>query len=99
MKSSHLLTLAIAIATVGLSLPARADNATTNESVQTVIVTGSNNSVNQSNNTSVQNRDRRNGDNTGTAVRTRQNADILGDGNTVNQSNQTRVGYSRYRNR
>ncbi len=93
------MSIAITVAAVGLSLPARADQATVSETVQTAIVTGNGNTVNQSNNSTISNYSRRNSDNSGTVVRTRQNADILGDGNVVNQSNQTRVGQSKYRNR
>lgn len=99
MKSSHILSLTIAVATIGLSLPARADNATVNNNVQSVVITGNNNTVNQNNNTSIQNNGRSNLDNAGTAVRNRQAVDILGNGNFVNQSNQTQIRQSRYRNR
>jgi hypothetical protein len=90
MKSSHLITLILTFATIGLSLPARADQAVVNESNQTAIITGSNNTINQSNNTTIRDRGNRGG-NTGTVVRNRQNADVAGDGNTVNQTNRTQV--------
>jgi hypothetical protein len=90
MKSSHLITLILSVATIGLSLPARADQAVVNESNQTAIITGSNNSINQSNNTTIRDRGNRNS-NTGTAVRNNQTADVLGNGNRVNQTNRTEV--------
>jgi hypothetical protein len=99
MKSLQLMSIAITVAVVGLSLPARADQATVSETVQNAVVTGNGNSVNQSSSTTLINNSRRNSDNSGTVVRTRQNADIFGNGNTVNQSSETRVGQSRYRNR
>jgi hypothetical protein len=90
MKSSHLITLILTFATIGLSLPARADQAVVNENNQTAVISGSNNTVNQSNNTTI--RDRSNhGGNSGTSVRNRQTADIAGDNNTVNQTNRTQI--------
>lgn len=99
MKALHLVPLALTIAVVGLSLPARADQATVSETVQTAIVTGNGNTVNQSNSTSINNSSRYNRDSSATVVRTRQNADVFGNGNVVNQTSETRVGQSRYRNR
>ncbi len=99
MKALNLISIAITVAAVGLSLPARADQATVNETVQSAVITGNGNTVNQSNNSSISNYSSRNRDNSGTVVRTQQTADVLGNGNVVNQSNQTRVGQSRYRNR
>jgi hypothetical protein len=90
MKSSHLIPLILTFATIGLSLPARADQAAVNESNQTAIINGSNNTVNQSNNTTIRDRSNRGG-NSGTSVRNRQTADVLGDNNTVNQTNRTQV--------
>lgn len=89
MKSTPLITLILTVATIGLSLPARADKTVINESNQTTVITGSNNTVNQSNNTTITERGNRG--NSGTVVRNRQNADIVGDGNTVNQTNRTHV--------
>jgi hypothetical protein len=99
MKPLHLMSIAMTIAAVGLSLPARADQATVSETVQTAIVTGNGNTVNQNSSTSITNNSRRNGDNSGTVVRTRQAADVFGNGNTVNQSSDIRSSQSRYRNR
>jgi hypothetical protein len=90
MKSSPLITLILTVASIGLSLPARADKTVINESNQTTVISGSNNTVNQSNNTTISERGNRGGNN-GTTVRNRQNADIVGDGNTVKQTNRTEV--------
>jgi hypothetical protein len=90
MKSSHLIALILTTATIGLSLPARADQAVVNESNQTAIINGSNNSIHQSNSTTIRDRSNRGG-NAGTSVRNRQTADILGDGNTIKQTNRTEV--------
>jgi hypothetical protein len=98
MKSSRLITLILTVATLGLSVPARADQAVVNDSNQTAIITGSGNSVNQSNNTAIRDRGSREG-NTGTVVRNRQNADVVGDNNTVNQRNQTQVDNRQQRTR
>jgi DNA repair ATPase RecN len=99
MKALQLISIAITVAAVGLSLPARADQAIVSETVQNAVVTGNNNTVNQSNSTSITSSSRGNRDSSGIVVRTRQNADVFGNGNVVNQSNESRVGQSRYRNR
>ena len=91
------IAIVLALATIGLSLPASADQAVVNETVQNAVVTGNNNSVNQSNNTSVRNGSRGRTDNQGTSIRTIQNADVLGDNNRVDQSNRTRVDNSERR--
>jgi hypothetical protein len=95
MKSSHLLTLILALAPIGLTFPAHADQAVVSDSVQTAIVNGNNNTVTQNNNTSVRG-DYRSGNN-GTSVRNRQTADVAGDNNTVNQENRTDVRQQRGR--
>ncbi len=81
----------LALATIGLSLPALADQAVVNETIQNAVVTGNNNSVNQNNNTSIRNGSRGGTGNQSTSNRTVQTADVLGDNNTVDQSNRTRV--------
>lgn len=93
------MSIALTVAAVGLSLPARADQATVNETVQTAIVNGNGNTVNQSNSSSINSNSRRNRGNSATVVRTIQNAEIFGNNNVVNQSSETRVGQSKYRNR
>jgi hypothetical protein len=92
MKSSHLITIILALAPIGLTFPARADQAVVIDSVQTAIVNGNNNTVTQDNNTSVRGDYRSgNGSNSGTSVRNRQTADVAGDGNNVYQENRTDV--------
>ncbi len=99
MKSSHLIGIILGFATIGLSLPAHADQAVSNETVQTAIVTGSNNSVNQRSNSVVVDSGRNVSNNSGTSIRTRQVADVQGDHNTVNQSSDTRVDNRQHRRR
>jgi hypothetical protein len=99
MKSLHLVSIILGFATIGLSLPAQADQAVSNETVQTAIVTGSNNSVSQRSNSVVIDSGRNSSNNSGTAIRTRQVADVQGDNNTVNQSSDTRVENRRDRRR
>ena len=95
MKSSHLISIALAFATISLSLPAHADEVN-NDSVQSVTVSGTNNTVNQRNNTTVRggNRDR-----STTTVRSTQDAQVDGQGNTINQNNNIEVDRHQQRNR
>jgi hypothetical protein len=95
MKSSHLITFIFALAPIACSLPAHADQAVVNDSVQTAIVNGNNNTVTQNNNTSIRG-DYRSG-NSGTSVRNRQTADVAGDNNTVRQDNRTDIRQQRSR--
>lgn len=96
MKLSHLITIIFALAPIALSFPARADQAVVNDSVQTAIITGNNNTVTQNNNSSVRSDDR--SGNSGTSVRNRQTADVVGNDNNVYQDNRTDIR-SRYRSR
>jgi|GEM_PF-5599304 len=96
MKPSHLIPIICALAPVALSFPARADQAVVNDSVQTAIISGSNNTVVQNNNTSIRGDDR--SGNSGTSVRNRQTADVAGDNNNVYQDNRTDIR-SRQRSR
>ncbi len=89
MKSPHLIAIILACTTIGSSLPARAD-VVSNDSVQTAVISGRNNSINQSNNTSIRG-NIRGGENTATSVRNIQSADVAGESNTVNQSNQVDI--------
>lgn len=91
MKSSHLISLILTVGTIGLSMPARADQAVVNESTQTSIINGSGNFVNQTNNSTIRDRNNSRRGNTGTSVHNRQTADVAGDSNKVQQSNQTQV--------
>jgi hypothetical protein len=100
MKSSPLVNIILSFATIGLSLPAHADEVVTNETVQTATITGSNNSVTQSSSSIVSNSSHNSRGNRATVLRTRQVADVQGDNNTVNQSNETNVENNhRYRYR
>jgi hypothetical protein len=89
MKSAHLITIILTCTTIGCSLPARAD-VVSNDSVQTAVINGRNNTINQSNNTSIRG-SVRGGDNTATSVRNIQSADVAGERNTVTQSNETEI--------
>ena len=99
MKSSHLVSIILGCATIGLSLPAHADQVVTNETIQTAIVSGSNNSVTQSSNSIVIDGGSNVRNNSGTSIRSRQVADVEGDNNTVTQSNETRIENDRRQRR
>jgi hypothetical protein len=91
MNFSTAIGMALSLITVGLSLPAQADTVNTNESIQTAVVSGNNNSVSQSN-ISIQHNDTRGnrGDRV-TSIRNRQTADIEGNNNRVDQRSETYV--------
>lgn len=94
MNFKSLLVVALSCATLGLSLPARADDtATVVSNNQSTIVTGNGNTTNQSNFTSVRNTQtgRRTTSNTGSVVTNNQAIDVAGDNNTTTQSNQTTI--------
>jgi hypothetical protein len=98
MNFKSLLVVGLSIATLGLSLPAYADDtATVVDTNQNAVVTGDHNITSQHNNTSVRNRTK--GDstdsNTGTSVKTNQNADVMGNGNATYQDSNTTVNNSR----
>jgi hypothetical protein len=100
MNFKSILVLGLSVATLGLSVPAHADdNATVVESNQNAVVTGSFNDTNQSNKTRVTNTQsgRRTTGNTGTAVTNNQNVDVLGDANSTKQDNDTTVRNSQRR--
>ncbi len=95
MNFKSILVLGLSLATVGLSLPAHADDtATVVTSSQDAIVTGDRNYTTQENITQVENsaRGRRSsGNNTGTSVGNRQSADVQGRNNDTTQINGTQV--------
>ena len=94
MNFKSILVLGFSVATLGLALPAHAgDTATVVDSQQNAIVTGDGNTVNQNNNTAVNNRQtgRRNSNATGSSVSNRQSVDILGNGNHTRQTNNTNI--------
>ena len=98
MNFKSLLVVGLSVATLGLSLPAHADDtATVVESNQGAVTTGDYNYTGQSNSTDVKNRakGRASDSNTGTSVRSNQNSDTLGTGNATVQDNSTTVNNSR----
>ena len=98
MNFKSLLVVGLSVATLGLSLPAHADDtATVVDSNQGAVTTGEGNYTRQSNDTTVNNRakGRASDSNTGTSVRSNQNADTLGTGNVTTQDNSTKVENSR----
>jgi endonuclease/exonuclease/phosphatase family metal-dependent hydrolase len=105
MNFKSILVLGLSVATLGLSLPAHADEAAAGDtatvvnSTQNAITTGDFNTTNQSNKTRVTNSQtgRRNAGNTGTVVNSSQSADTLGNFNYTNQENQTKVRNSQQR--
>jgi hypothetical protein len=90
MKYSHLVTIILTCITIGISVPARADEVVSNDSVQTAVISGRNNTINQSNNTSIRG-SARGGEKNATSVRNVQSADVAGDRNILNQSNQVEI--------
>jgi hypothetical protein len=94
MNFKSILVVGLSLATIGLSLPAHADDtATVVNSSQDAIVTGAGNGTAQVNVTSVDNYQsgRRSSGNTGTAVTNRQGADVQGRDNETIQINATEV--------
>jgi hypothetical protein len=104
MNFKSILVLGLSVATLGLSLPAHADDvagdtATVITNNQSAITTGNFNTTNQSNQTRVTNSQsgRRTPGSTGTVVNSSQAADTLGNFNYTNQENQTKVRNSQQR--
>jgi hypothetical protein len=105
MNFKSILVLGLSVATLGLSLPAHADEAAAGDtatvinSTQSAITTGDFNTTNQHNQTRVTNTQtgRRNAGNTGTVVNSAQAADTLGNFNSTNQDNKTNVRNSQQR--
>jgi hypothetical protein len=98
MNFKSLLVVGLGVATLGLSLPAHADDtATVNKTSQDAVITGNGNATSQSNDTTIRNRaaGRSTGSNTGTSNSTDQKVDVLGDGNATSQKNSTDVKNSR----
>jgi hypothetical protein len=94
MNFKSILIAGLSFATIGLSLPAHADDtATVVTSSQDAIVTGVGNRTTQANQTSVDNYQsgRRTTGNTGTSVGNRQSADVQGRFNDTIQVNDTQV--------
>jgi hypothetical protein len=102
MNFKSILVLGLSLATIGLSLPAHADDtATVINNSQDAIVTGNGNNTDQSNTTTVSNRQsgRRTSGNTGTSVSNRQSADVQGQDNNTTQTNNTTVSNYKRHNR
>ena len=98
MNFKSLLVVGLSVATLGLSLPAHADDtATVVDSNQNAVTTGNDNLTGQINSTTVNNRakGRASDSNTGTSVRSGQSSDTLGNGNATVQDNSTTVNNSR----
>ena len=90
MKSSHIFSLILSFASIGLSLPAVADQAIVSEIVQSATVSGDNNSVTQRSTINTQGVSNA-PENNGVVIRSRQVADVQGNNNTVNQSSEINV--------
>ncbi len=99
MNFKSLLAVGFGIATVALTLPARADQATVIQTQQDATLTGKNNVSTQKNVTGVLNYERSNRDNSGTAIGTSQRTDLFGEGNRATQDNKNAVGNFRVRNK
>jgi hypothetical protein len=100
MNFKSILVLGLGIATLGLSVPAHADDtATVITNNQSAVTTGDFNYTNQSNQTRVTNTQsgRRTSGSTGTVINSSQAADTLGTGNYTNQENKTTVRNSQQR--
>jgi hypothetical protein len=95
MNFKSLIIVGLGVATLGLSLPAHADNATVVTNNQDAFISGSGNTTIQTNHTSVSNRERgshkRSNSNTGTIVNNTQTADVAGDDNVTIQDNNTNI--------
>ena len=99
MNFKSLIAVGFGIATVALSLPAHADQATVIQVDQSAVTTGNRNVSNQRNSIGVLNYERGNRDSSGTSVGISQRTDTLGNKNLTNQDNKTAVGNIRIRNR
>jgi hypothetical protein len=99
MNFKSILALTLGVATIGLSLPALADDAKIVTTDQDVVVTGDGNHTTQNSRTSVYSNQQKNKDSSGTDVMTKQRADILGDDNQTKQDSNTRIENIRRKNR
>jgi hypothetical protein len=91
MNFKSILVLGLSIATLGLSLPAHAQEGGSTGTVinnsQNAVVTGDGNHTNQSIRNTVRNRQSGSGTggDTGTSITNGQSADVMGNGNHTNQ--------------
>jgi microcystin-dependent protein len=108
MNFKAIIVVGLSIATLGLSLPAHADDtvagsdtATVIDSTQDAIVTGKGNVTGQSNTTRVTNAQsgRRTSGATGSSIRSSQAADVQGTDNLTEQVNSTDVSNIKRHNR
>jgi hypothetical protein len=99
MNFKSLIAVGFSIATVALSLPARADQATVIQVQQDAVTTGNRNLSNQRSNVGVANIESRNRDSSGTSVGVSQRTDTLGNKNKAFQDSNTNVGNVRTNNR
>jgi hypothetical protein len=99
MNFKSLIAVGFSIATVALSLPARADQATVIQVQQDSVTTGNRNFTNQRSTVGVGNYSRGNRDSQGTSIGVSQRTDTLGNRNVTTQDSNTNVGNIRIRNR
>jgi hypothetical protein len=99
MNFKSLIAVGFGIATVALTLPARADQATVIQVGQDAVTTGNRNITTQRNTTGVANISVGNRDSQGTSVGVSQRSDTFGKGNVTRQENNTSVGNVRIRNK
>ena len=99
MNFKSLIAVGFGIATIALSLPAHADQATVIKSTQDSITTGDRNVATQDSKVRVSNTDRKNRDNSGTAVDVGQKSDVLGNRNDTQQTSDIKVRNDRRGNR
>ncbi|PSB58590.1 hypothetical protein [Chamaesiphon polymorphus] len=101
MNFKSILVLGLGVATLGLTLPARADTASVNTNNQSTVITGNNNVVNQRNISTIRNTHTggRTFENTGSANDNNQVVDIFGNGNRVDQSNRSDINNVRHNRR
>jgi hypothetical protein len=99
MNFKSLIAVGFGIATVALTLPARADQATVIQVGQDAVTTGNRNVTTQRNSTGVANYERGNRDASGTSVGVSQRSDTFGKGNVTTQENRTNVGNFRIKNK
>jgi hypothetical protein len=99
MNFKSLIAVGFGIATVALTLPARADQATVIQVGQDAVTTGNRNVTSQYNSTRVTNIERGNRDSSGTSIGVSQRSDTFGKGNFTIQDNRTTVNNIRIKNR
>jgi hypothetical protein len=98
MNFKSVALIGLSLATVGLALPARADEtANVVENTQTAITTGDYNSTNINNSTKIRNSasGRRSNNAVGNSVKNDQLSDTQGYGNSTNLNNSTEIRNSR----